>query len=53
MAVTFPVKGMLGPVVMETVAESLSGQRENFHVWAGLLMEQIVMEDRPVMVKLW
>ena len=44
---------MLGPLVMETVAVRLSRQRETFQEWPGLVMEQMVMVDRPVMVKLW
>ena len=53
MAVTFPLNGMFGPLVMETVAVKLSGQRETFQEWPGLVMEQMVMVDRPIMVKLW
>ena len=53
MAVTFPLNGMLGPLVMETVALRLSRQRETFQEWPGLVMEQMVMVDRPVMVRLW
>ena len=47
------MNGMLGPLVMETVAVRLSGQRDTFHEWAGWVMEQMVLLDRPVMVKLW
>ena len=52
-ATTAPLKGMFGPLVMESEAVRLSGQRETLQVWPVLLMEQIVMVDRPVMVRLW